>query len=314
MIHGWVEQNGEVVPQERADCLSPEVLKHCGGEFYSDEFGIQDKYGIYPAPSGQLRAEPIPADMPLSDAVIKAVELRACAGSVVTLSGGVDSSLVAVLSGLPAISVGTEGAPDLLDAQRFADAQGISLNVSVITEDDVWQAFPAVVHAIPSPDPMSVEIACTGYFVAKLAKSCGASRVLTGQAADELFAGYARYSRSSNLRAELEKDFALLDGQRRRDSAAAALHGVWYSLPYMDERVVRAAKRLSPEEIVSGDLRKIALRKTAEHFLPKETAWKPKKAMQYGSGVSKLLARMAKREGVLGTAGLIEAYLKKESE
>ncbi|HJJ48670.1 MAG TPA: asparagine synthase C-terminal domain-containing protein [Methanocorpusculum sp.] len=312
MIRGWVEQNGRILGAE-ADTLSTEELLKCGGEFYSPDLQIRDKYGIFPAPECQ-RAAPQYAPQQLSDAIKTAVLLRSTPDSVVTLSGGVDSSLVAAISGLPAICVGAENSSDVVDAEHFADEAGLKLSVHTVTKDEVESALPSVLAAIPSKDPVSLEIALTGFFVARTAKERGAARIVTGQAADELFAGYARYGQSANLRADLDKDFALLAGQRARDFAVADLFGVWYSLPYMDERVVSIARSLPSDALVLGDLRKIALRRAAESFLPEEIAWKPKKAMQYGSGVSKLLARIAKEQGVKGTSGLIELFKKDGGE
>ena len=305
MIKGWVEQNGRVLSAAEAEALAPDELCACGGEFYAPDLGIRDKYGIFPAPECR-RAEPHFAPLALADAIQKAVSLRVSPDGVVTLSGGVDSSLVAALAGLPAICVGTDTSSDVREAEIFADEAGLQLFVHTITKDEVEAALPAVFAAIPSKDAVSLEIALSGYFIARLAQSRGASRILTGQAADELFAGYARYGRSADLRADLDADFRLLEGQRARDGAVAGLFGVWYSLPFMDERVVSLARALSPEALVSGDLRKIALRRAAEEFLPADIAWRPKKAMQYGSGVSKLLAKIAKEQGVRGTPGLIE--------
>lgn len=317
MLHGWIEQEGRILSAAEAERLTAEELASCGGEFFLEtaELTARDCYGIMPAnhPAGVVSADSrtlqvrpqVPA-LGLEDAVLEAVRLRCSSDAVVTLSGGVDSTLVAALSGLPAIAVGSEGSHDADAAERAAEALGAKLTLHTITFDEVEAAVPEVLRILPRKNPMDLELAVTGYFICRLAKQCKASRILTGQAADELFAGYARYGRTDTLRADLEKDFAGLTLQRERDSAHAQHFGVWYSLPYMDERVVRCAQSLPAEELVSGELRKVALRKVAEKYLPEEFAWKPKKAMQYGSGVSKMLARLSKKEGCRNTAELIE--------
>ena len=225
-----------------------------------------------------------------------------------------DSTLVAALSHLPAIAVGAEGSHDADAAERAAESLGADLTLHTITLDEVEAALPEVLQFLPRKNPMDLELAVTGYFICRLAKQCGAKRILTGQAADELFAGYARYGRTETLRADLDADFAGLSLQRERDSAAASHFGVWYSLPYMDERVVRCARNLSAEELVSGDQRKVALRKVAEKHIAEEFAWKPKKAMQYGSGVTKMLSKIAKSIGCRSTAELIEKTIISEEE
>ncbi|MDO5844543.1 MAG: asparagine synthase C-terminal domain-containing protein [Methanocorpusculum sp.] len=325
IFKGWIEKCGHILSGSEVKELTPETLTDCGGEFYieTEDFRARDKYGIIqgnvaPATiqtaSGILKINPIVPDLSLEEAIIEAVSLRKNTDAVVSLSGGVDSSLVAVLSGLKAICVGTEHSHDLLEAEKLSDKLGIDLSIHLITQEEAAEAFLKVISVLPAVTPINAEIALTGYFAARLANSLGAKRILTGQAADELFAGYARYSSAENLRAELDKDFEGLYAQRERDSAAAALFDIVYSMPYMDERVVKASKKLAPSELVSGDQRKIALRKTAEKYLPADTAWKPKKAMQYGSGISKILERIAHENGVKNTAGLIEKYYTKREQ
>ena len=154
---------------------------------------------------------------------------------------------------------------------------------------------------------MDFEICLAGYFIGRTAVAAGTEKILTGQAADELFGGYARYSRSQHLRSDLAKDFSGLAAQRTRDAAAVGIFGVWYSMPYMDERVIKASRKFSDEELVSGDLRKIALRKVAEKYLPQDLAWKQKKAMQYGTRTTAALKRIARKNGCSD----IGAYAKK---
>ncbi|ABN07005.1 asparagine synthase [Methanocorpusculum labreanum Z] len=310
-LTGWMEENGRLLDRAEIEIFSVSRLSACGGEFLleTDDCFIRDKYHIMPGnPKGKpvITAEPIVSGMSLDEAIQTAVSLRASDDAVTTLSGGVDSSLVAALAGLPCIAVGLSGSHDLIAAQQTAEILDLPITVKEIGIDDIRAALDDVLEIIPRVTPLDVEIGITGYFIAALAKETGAKRILTGQAADELFGGYARYGRSSDLRADLEADFAGLVQQRERDAAVASHFGVWYSLPFMDERVVRASRTFSPEELVKGDLRKIAIRSVAAKHLPEEIAWRPKKAMQYGSGISSALAKIAKSEGCKGCRELIQ--------
>jgi len=319
MLFGWIEKDGTLLKESEVDAMEPEELATVGGEFLLQTADIKarDCYGIYPSheiSAGTVKTKSteysihpqISEKFTLEEAIKESVRLRTVSDSVVTLSGGVDSTLIAALSGLPAIAVGAEGSHDLCGAEQAADILGISLRVHEITEEEVERALPEVVQLLPQGTPMDIEIALTGWFICSLAKYCHATRILTGQAADELFAGYARYECRDTLRAELESDFQGLILQRKRDSTIASAFNVWYSLPYMDERVVRLAKLLSPQDLVQDTNRKIALRRVAEKYLPADIAWKPKKAMQYGSGVTKFLSRIAKNHGFKNTHELIE--------
>jgi len=321
MLFGWIEKDGNLLKESEVETLEPEELATVGGEFLlqTNNLKARDCYGIYPSQevdagtvqtkSGIFSVHPqISTIFTLEEAIKESVRLRTVPGSVVTLSGGVDSTLVAALSGLPAIAVGAEDSHDLRGAEHAAEVLGISLRVHEITEDEVEQALPEVLKLLPQGTPMDIEIALTGWFICSLAKESHATRILTGQAADELFAGYARYECKPTLRAELESDFQGLIRQRNRDSTIASVFNLWYSLPFMDERVVRLAKLLSPENLVQGDLRKVALRRVAEKYLPTDLAWKPKKAMQYGSGITKFLSRIAKNHKCKNTHELLEDF------
>jgi hypothetical protein len=118
-----------------------------------------------------------------------------------------------------------------------------------------------------------------------------------GQGADELFGGYRRYLETATLADDLARDIAGLEAQATRDQSVAALFGVYLSMPYLDMRVVRAALAIPAGEKVRDGKRKVPLRRVAERHLPAEIAWHEKKAMQYGSGIWKVLQRLARKNG-----------------
>ncbi|MDR0439012.1 MAG: asparagine synthase C-terminal domain-containing protein [Methanocalculaceae archaeon] len=306
LFRGWIEEKGRVLAPTEVVELTPGRLCRCGGEFVlaTDRVIARDRYGIMPgeitpgviqSPERDWQIIPDVPDLSLEDAVLEAVRLRcddSGTASVVTLSGGVDSTLIAVLADLPCIAVGFSGSHDLTAAIDAADRLDLSLTVCEITEDDLINGLSLVRAALLNASLMDIELALVDYFIGRTAKACGAEKVLTGQAADELFGGYTRYGRSCNLRADLDADFTGLAIQRVRGSTAVGLSGVWYSMPYMDERVVRVSRKFANEELVASNLRKIALRKVAMKYLPEDLAWKPKKAMQYGSGITAALRRV----------------------
>ena len=85
--------------------------------------------------------------------------------------------------------------------------------------------------------------------------------------------------------------------QGARDQAVAGLFGCTLSCPYLDVRVVRAAHAIPAAERVFGGVRKRPLRMVARRYLPTEIACHEKKAMQYGSGIWKVIRRCARNNG-----------------
>ena len=64
--------------------------------------------------------------------------------------------------------------------------------------------------------------------------------------------GIPGISNTTTLEEDLERDFLGLEQQADRDQAVAALHGTYLSMPYMDVRVVRAARAIPAEDKGAG--------------------------------------------------------------
>ncbi len=311
-LTGWIERDGvRLSPTDVERMLSeePEALTRCGGEFlltYGD-CTARDAFGIMPGPvpPGTIccggrevaRVAPDPAPCTLEEAIVTAVSLRSDEG-VVAFSGGVDSALIAHLARLPCVAVGLRGSHDAMWAEKAARMMGLDLEVVTPTVDEVAEVLARVVRVIPDPEnPVEASIATTLFFVAAWAAEHGHTRILAGQGADELFGGYARYLTSSDLAAELERDYADHGRQRARDQAVAALHDTYFSMPYLDLQVVRAARAIPAAERVRGGLRKRPLRAVAQRHIPAEIARAEKKAMQYGSGIWRTIQQLARTNG-----------------
>jgi asparagine synthase (glutamine-hydrolysing) len=311
VLAGWAERDGRRLSYDEIAAICkdrPDEILQFGGEFSLTWSGCtaRDHLGIIdgPGPKGTLvcngvkkgTVDPPVPELPLEAAISAAVTLRSDEG-VTALSGGVDSTLVAKLAGRDCVAVGLENSHDLRQARHAAESLGLLCTFVTITEAEIESALPVVAGTIPRKDPVNTGIALAQYFITRWAGEHGYTRIITGQGADELFGGYARYVASGNLEEELARDFAGLEAQARRDQAIAGLHKTYLSMPYLDLRVVRAARAIPAHEKVQGSRRKIPLRKVAERHIPQDLAWYEKKAMQYGSGVFPVMRKLARKNG-----------------
>ncbi len=229
----------------------------------------------------------------------------------VVLSGGVDSTTVAVLASehveVSTYSAGFPGSEDVEFAERVAEELGFEF-----TRIDLSEDFPgfvvATVYAIESHNPMKVEVGIPVLACAEAMGNDGLKVMLSGQGADELLGGYHRYTRlyddPAALMFELWRDVASIhEVNLERDDKAGMFGGsVELRVPFLDLDVVRVGLGIHPHENISSPedrLRKRALRKVAERVgVPDFVVNREKKATQYGSLTARELDRLAREVGV----------------
>jgi len=228
----------------------------------------------------------------------------------VAFSGGVDSALVAAgLLEAPLYVIGFEGSHDIAAAREAAAAMDRTADLQVIELDHetLREAVPRVTEAIGRTNPMDVSIALPLLLVAERASEDGYDRLALGQGADELFGGYSKVVdpaedhrvEAETVRGAVRETITTLPEQLERDVCGLQAVGIEPVTPFLQDRVVDAALRLPGELLATGDRRKVALREFAlrEGVLPESVASTDKKAVQYGSYVSRELDRLARQAG-----------------
>ncbi|MDZ7786651.1 MAG: asparagine synthase-related protein [Halofilum sp. (in: g-proteobacteria)] len=231
------------------------------------------------------------------------------------LSGGLDSSIIAALARrhvdeLHTFAVGLEGSSDLAAARRVAAHLGTVHHEYVIGPREVVTELPAVLHHLESHDRDLVRSAVPTWFVSRLAAT-RVKAVLTGEGADELFAGYAYhadYDDGDALQAETRRSLqAMHDVNLQRVDRMTMAHALEARVPFLDTAVVALAmgipahhkrRRGAPDR---GS--KWILRRAFEDLLPEDIVWRGKLQFDEGSGFSDHLAAHARREAAAGRAG-----------
>ena len=206
--------------------------------------------------------EPLPEGTDLRagtrEVLVDAVE-RQMMGDVpvgVFLSGGLDSSLVAAIAArwatregtvLHTFAVGTEDSPDLIAARQVAEFLGTDHHEIDYTEAEALESLPGVVRSIESFDPGLVRSAVPNYMLARMTRQ-HVRVVLTGEGADELFAGYdylREFTEPEDLRLELERTVKSLHNLNlQRCDRVTMAHAVEARVPFLDREVIEWALRV----------------------------------------------------------------------
>ena len=228
-----------------------------------------------------------------------------------------------LIPSIPLYAVGLPDSHDISQAESAAEAAGMrdSLKIHLLSPEEIEAAIPDVIYTTESIDPMKIAIGLPLYFVAKTAKEDGKRVLLTGQGADELFGGYSRHEvfleqGPEVLDREIYSDLKKISTiNLERDDMVTMANSVELRVPFLDKDVIRTGLAISPElKVLKKEgryIRKYILRKAADDLLPSELLWKEKKAMQYGTGVQKVLDKLSRDAGFSKKEGNhIEKYLK----
>ncbi|MGD8894522.1 MAG: asparagine synthetase B [Acidobacteriota bacterium] len=228
----------------------------------------------------------------------------------VIFSGGVDSALIAGLAArygqaVHCYAAGFPGSPDVLASQRVANVMGLPLSVAELDESLIEKELGRILAAIESADHLQADVAIPIYFAVERAAADGIRVLLTGQGADELFAGYPWYpdvlerSGPEALRAGLWSDIGhLYKDTLEREDKITMYHSIELRVPFLDPTVIHAAMSI-PEglKIRNGHVKYLHRRAAERLGVPDFVAWRPKEAAQHGSWVHPALKRILLRRG-----------------
>ena len=228
--------------------------------------------------------------------------------TAIAFSGGIDSAVVAAgRPNAPCYVAGFDGCHDITAAQEALSAmdRNADLHVIEISHTDIIEAIPQLVSAIGRTNPMDLAITVPLFIVARRVAADGFDRLALGQGADELFGGYAKVQKAptdprvnaTTIRGAQRELLNTVPKQAERDMLAIRAGGVEPITPFLHDSIVESALTLPESLLVCGDQRKIALRMAADGIVPESVRTASKKAVQYGTYVSRELDRLARQDG-----------------
>jgi len=319
LYYGYVKNNLYFSSELGAMSLAgvEEVHEFPPGHYYTPREGFVQYYQVPPIQQHML-ADVEEASALIRSRFIKAVKKRLLADKEVHVgsfcSGGLDSSLVAAIAAddiphLHTFVVGMKDAAgqesdDLMASRIAAKHIGSTHHEYIFTEEEYYEALPVVINKLETYDPSLVRCAVPCYFTCKCAADY-VTVVLTGEGADEIFAGYQYMKHLPRGRVNPEAQ-RLLAGVHNINLQRADRMGMLFSLelrvPFFDVSMIDLAMRIPPELKIwehNGDLiEKWILRKAFEGtgYLPDDILWRYKVQYTQGAGCEDLGERLAESE------------------
>lgn len=273
------------------------------GYLYSTKGGLK-QFALYvpdvPEPGDDIKA----AAGILRELLIEAVKKRMAGVKAVSLSGGLDSSIIAAIAkqynpGLHLFTATIDSAPgpDLENAKVMADFLGLEHHIHRITDDEIVDIIPEAIWYLESFDEDCVSGIISNYYVSRMLKQYS-DLALVGEGADELFGGYRMVLKNPKVTSDEERerlaqklvDIAYNTALRRLDRAWMS-NAVVYQVPFLDAKVVAFSQKIPMTWKIYGEkqIEKFILREAFRDMLPERIANREKLRFAMGVGTDDVM-------------------------
>lgn len=221
---------------------------------------------------------------------------ESCKSNTIALSGGLDSTIIAYFlkeRKLNSIAIIAKDfvANDLTYCQRVSKEFVIPLTINQVSTADILEAAEETIKILKNFNDIEIRNNIVMYMAIKWAKEQNITGIITGDGADELFAGYSFLINKpeKDLEKEIQRVCSVMHFPTQKIGKAL---GIDIESPFLDEKIVEFAKTIPSDLKVrnEGEKRhgKWILRKTFEKNIPMQIAWREKSPMQDGSGTAGL--------------------------
>ena len=219
-----------------------------------------------------------------------------CKSNTIALSGGLDSTIIAYFlkernPNTVAIIAKDFVASDLTYCQRVSKEFNIPLTINQVSTTDILSAIEETIKILKNFNDIEIRNNIVMYLAIKWAKEQNSQGIITGDGADELFAGYSFLINKpeDELEKEIQRVCSVMHFPTQKIGKAL---GIIVESPFLDEKIIEYSKTIPSDLKVrnEGEKRhgKWILRKTFEKNIPMQIAWRDKSPMQDGSGTAGL--------------------------
>jgi asparagine synthase (glutamine-hydrolysing) len=225
----------------------------------------------------------------------------------VLFSGGVDSSLVAMIADqagadvtlyVAALDDPEKNIPhDLVAAREAAKFLDLPLVEVRATLDEVQEVLPTICRLIEDSNVIKVGVALPFYFACKKAKEDQQRVLLSGLGAEEVFAGYNRHKQTGDINKECVRGLRkMFERDLYRDDVISMSQTLELRLPLLDYELISLGLQIPGEQKIIDSLTKVPLRSAAVSLgLDESIAFRKKRAAQYGSQFDAAIEKIAKK-------------------
>ena len=240
-----------------------------------------------------------------------------CKSNLISLSGGLDSSIIAYFlkprkPNTVAIIAEDFVSTDLTYCQMISKEMELPLTIYNVRTEEILEAIEGTIQILKNFNDIEIRNNVVMYLAIKWAKKNGEKSVITGDGADELFAGYSFLINKSEeeLTTEIKRICSIMHFPTQKIGKAL---GVTIESPFLNENVIKLAEEipvsLKVREEKGKRQGKWILRKTFEKHIPHQIAWREKSPMQEGSGTAGLTNLF---DSIIGEEQFVEKKLSVE--
>ena len=219
-----------------------------------------------------------------------------CDADWIAFSGGLDSSILGQIKkeqGLNAITIITKDflGSDLEYSQIMGKHIGIHLELKYVNINEILDAVKGTIKILKNFNDIEIRNSIVSYIYLNTLKEKNVKKVITGDGADEIFAGYNYLLKKNHteLRTELRRMKEIMHFTSEK---IASELGVSVQMPYIHKNIIDLVETLPIEHLVNQKngikFGKWVLRKAFENDLPSSIIWRKKTPIQDGSGTTGL--------------------------